>query len=105
MPLLMKSIKQGISNKAKRQGWIDTDLWERGGGYDRNIFSEKARLKAIGYIHRNPDASGLVDDLLSYRLVVGSLVCLRRRRRCCMRLFLEPFRVIEYVCGCKSVPA
>lgn len=65
--LMMKAIKQGVSFKAKRRGWIDTDLWERGGGYDRNVSSEKVRRETIRYIHENPIVEGLVEDILDYR--------------------------------------
>ncbi len=43
MEVIVKAIKQGVSNRAKSRGWIPSDLWEVGGGYDRNIFTPKAR--------------------------------------------------------------
>lgn len=67
MSLILKSIKQGVSNKAKRQGWIETDLWERGGGYDRNVSSRKVRQNVRSYIHQNPVRKGLAEDCLQYR--------------------------------------
>ena len=51
---------------AKSRGWISSDLWEVGGGYDRNIFSENARDNAILYIHRNPVVKGDVESSLDY---------------------------------------
>ena len=66
MEVIVKAIKQGVSNRSKSQGWISTDLWESGGGYDRNIFSEHARQKAIDYIHRNPVTNGLVESSVDH---------------------------------------
>ena len=66
MEVIAKAIKQGVSNRAKSQGWISTDLWESGGGHDRNIFSERARKNAISYIHENPVKNGLVESSVDY---------------------------------------
>ena len=66
MEIIMKAIKQGVSNKAKARGWIPTDLWERGGGYDRNVFTAKVRLNAIRYIHNNPVVEGLAEEPIDY---------------------------------------
>ena len=66
MELIAKAIKQGVSNRAKSQGWISTDLWETGGGHDRNIFSERARKNAINYIHENPVKDGMVESSVEY---------------------------------------
>ena len=38
-------------------------FWQRGGGYDRNTFSEKELIEKIGYIHLNPVKRGLVSTL------------------------------------------
>lgn len=35
-------------------------VWQRGGGYDRNVFSDDERLEKSAYIHYNPVARGLV---------------------------------------------
>ena len=37
MSKILKSIKQGPSCSAKNKGFITTDLWKRGAGYDRNV--------------------------------------------------------------------
>ena len=67
MSKILKTIKQGPSCSAKNRGWIETDLWERGGGYDRNVTKAETRIKVINYIHRNPVKKGLVDEPCKYR--------------------------------------
>ena len=67
MSKILKSIKQGPSCSAKNKGWIVTDLWERGGGYDRNVTRTETRAKVIDYIHQNPVKKGLVDESCKYR--------------------------------------
>jgi putative transposase len=67
MSSILKSAKQGPSCSAKNRGWIDTDHWERGGGYDRNVTNAETREKVIAYIHRNPVKKGLVEESWSYR--------------------------------------
>lgn len=67
MEAILKSIKQGPSQSAKYRKWIDTDLWERGGGHDSNLTGQRARLEVIDYIHQNPVVAGLSDDPLAYR--------------------------------------
>jgi putative transposase len=42
-------------------------FWQRGGGYDRNIFSEEELLEKITYIHNNPVRRGLVDRPTDWR--------------------------------------
>lgn len=37
-------------------------FWQRGGGYDRNLGSEKALLAEIDYIHANPVRRGLCES-------------------------------------------
>lgn len=34
-------------------------LWQRGGGYDRNMFTDRAIWSEIDYIHQNPVQEGL----------------------------------------------
>ena len=41
-------------------------FWQRGGGYDRNIYSEMELREKIEYIHANPVRGGLVDDRLQW---------------------------------------
>jgi putative transposase len=36
-------------------------FWQRGGGYDRNIWSEDEMTEKVGYIHRNPVTRRLVE--------------------------------------------
>jgi putative transposase len=40
-------------------GRICYRFWQRGGGYDRNLFEPKAIYQAIDYIHANPVRRGL----------------------------------------------
>ncbi len=35
-------------------------FWQRGGGYDRNIFSKQEFMEKLNYIHINPVKAGLV---------------------------------------------
>ena len=37
-------------------------FWQRGGGYDRNIWSSKEMEEKVVYIHRNPVKRGLVEQ-------------------------------------------
>ncbi len=37
-----------------------THFWERGGGYDRNIYSREEFVEKYAYIHSNPVRAGLV---------------------------------------------
>ena len=67
MSKILKSIKQGPSFSAKSRSWISTDLWERGGGYDRNVIKPETREKIINYIHRNPVKKGLVEEPAMFR--------------------------------------
>ena len=67
MSKILKSIKQGPSCSAKNKGWIATDLWERGGGYDRNVTRQETRIKVTNYIHHNSVKKGLVDELWKYK--------------------------------------
>ncbi len=41
-------------------GKVAHRLWQRGGGYDRNLSSPRAIWNMIDYIHRNPVEEGLV---------------------------------------------
>jgi putative transposase len=36
------------------------EFWQKGGGYDRNITTVEALIKAIRYVHNNPVRKGLV---------------------------------------------
>lgn len=37
-------------------------FWQRGGGYDRNLFTAHVAWKEIHYVHDNPVKRGLCDD-------------------------------------------
>jgi putative transposase len=37
-------------------------FWQRGGGYDRNIYTQKEALEKIKYMHWNPVRRGLVNS-------------------------------------------
>lgn len=36
-------------------------FWQRGGGYDRNLFTKEAILASVNYMHNNPVKKGLVE--------------------------------------------
>jgi putative transposase len=36
-------------------------FWQRGGGYDRNLYSDQETWEKIGYIHANPVRRGFVE--------------------------------------------
>src|SRR5690606_22255239 len=40
-------------------GHVALRFWQRGGGYDRNIFTPEAVRSEIAYIHANPVRGGL----------------------------------------------
>jgi putative transposase len=42
-------------------------FWERGGGYDRNIFTRAELLEKVNYIHTNPVRRGLVSAPIEWR--------------------------------------
>ena len=49
-----------------RAGADEYRFWQKGGGYDRNMFTEPAVLSSIDYIHRNPVRRGLVKAGTAY---------------------------------------
>jgi putative transposase len=77
--MILNSIKQSVAKRARlfvkenapdflgrmedRQanGRICYRFWQRGGGYDRNLFEPKAIYQEIDYIHLNPVRGGLCD--------------------------------------------
>ncbi len=65
--LIRKAIKQGPSCSAKNRKLIETDLWQDGGGHDRNITRARTRRSVIRYIHRNPVKKGLCVEPQDYR--------------------------------------
>jgi len=42
-------------------------FWQRGGGYDRNLYTSKEVWEKIEYIHNNPVSRGLVGSPDEYR--------------------------------------
>ncbi len=72
MSAFLKSLKQSVARKAAAwtrtyapefvpklietspDGTTRVRFWERGGGFDRNLWSAKAIWEMIDYIHRNP---------------------------------------------------
>ncbi|MFH0958311.1 MAG: transposase [Pseudomonadota bacterium] len=55
-----KSQASALELTALDHGKIVYRFWQAGGGYDRNVFSDKAIRRAIEYIHNNPVKAGLV---------------------------------------------
>ncbi len=52
---ILKAIKQPMSYRAARAGLIKPgQLWQAGGGYDRNLWKTRTIYKEIDYIHNNP---------------------------------------------------
>jgi putative transposase len=41
-------------------------FWQRGGGYDRNLYTLEELWEKIGYIHRNPVRRGLVEKAVEW---------------------------------------
>jgi len=73
--VILRSLKQAFAQRIVNR-WVElnapvlariTDtrgirrFWQRGGGYDRNIFSYEELGEKIMYIHNNPVRRGLVD--------------------------------------------
>ena|ERR1043165_491243 len=74
------SVKKSVTEKAVR--WVETNaprflermkdeqpngrvayrFWQRGGGFDRNLWSARAIWGMIDYIHRNPVVEGLCEN-------------------------------------------
>ncbi len=79
LPPILTSIKQPVANRAihwvktnaptflpamshkKPDGRIVHRFWQRGGGYDRNLWTPRHIWKAIDYIHMNPVEAGLCE--------------------------------------------
>lgn len=74
---ILKSIKQSVTRAADLHlrstgaGWPESTIdrapdgtvfhrfWQRGAGYDRNLYTTKALIASIEYIHNNPVRRGL----------------------------------------------
>ncbi len=44
-----------------------TRFWQGGGGYDRNICSDRELAEKVNYMHNNPVARGLVKSPIDWR--------------------------------------
>ena len=67
MSKVLHALKKGPSKSATKRKWIDTVLWESGGGYDSNITHPQARIDTINYIHQNPVRKQMVEESWRYR--------------------------------------
>ncbi|MCC6285013.1 MAG: transposase [Phycisphaerales bacterium] len=74
VPEVLHAIKRRVAQKVceewkrnedRRLETIATEtghrFWQRGGGYDRNIFSDQEFAEKLNYMHRNPVERGLAD--------------------------------------------
>ncbi|USN98254.1 MAG: transposase [Phycisphaeraceae bacterium] len=79
VPPIMQAIKQSVSRRAVSwtrkhapeylnrlavtgpNGKVSYRFWQRGGGYDRNLWESVHIWEAIDYIHMNPVKAGLCD--------------------------------------------
>ena len=50
------------ASKCRNRGDFDLPSWQRGGGFDRNLFSHILIRQAIAYIEDNPVRKGLASD-------------------------------------------
>ena len=68
MNFLKKTDPAWLERLTARQpgGKVERHFWQPGGGYDRNIFSTKALMSVVNYIHANPVRRGLVEDPLDW---------------------------------------
>ena len=85
MPAILKGIKQPFARRLTNRwretapgrlephivtwpsGRSEVRIWQQGGGYDRNMTSNKAVSASIDYIHNNPVVAGLVSSPAEYR--------------------------------------
>ncbi len=65
MPRILHSLKRPIAERLLREGLVErnpagpTKIWEPGGGFDRNVFSDKELREKGRYIELNPVRNGL----------------------------------------------
>ena len=81
---ILHAIKQPVSRRAMAHlratapGWLPNlavrrgavtryQFWQRGGGYDQNLFEPDTVERMIQYIHENPVRRGLVESASAYR--------------------------------------
>lgn len=48
-----------LAEVGRLNGKLEHRIWERGGGYDRNVFTPQTVMNAVRYIHMNPVRGGL----------------------------------------------
>ncbi|MHC4080422.1 MAG: REP-associated tyrosine transposase [Planctomycetota bacterium] len=78
---ILKELKGQLANIVLRR-WRELDapilnrikdrrgrphFWQRGGGYDRNIYTDEELLEKLHYIHNNPVGRGLVEDPIDWK--------------------------------------
>ena len=68
---ILQSVKQPVAARVKKEVPPNLPgnrfrLWQRGGGHDRNIWSDKALQSSLEYIHENPVRRGLVQTAQDY---------------------------------------
>ncbi len=78
---ILRSLKQGFAQRVIHR-WRELDakiltrltdqrhrirLWQRGGGYDRNIFTPEELSEKLDYMHRNPVERGLVQRTIDWK--------------------------------------
>jgi putative transposase len=51
----------------RRKGRVIMRFWQRGPGYDRNLWSAEEIREKIGYVHANPVRRGLVQEPADWR--------------------------------------
>ncbi len=85
MDVIFKSIKESVSRRATNflrrtnprwlerltvrypDGRIERHFWQPGGGYDRNIVTQRALVSSIYYLHANPVRRGLVANPVDWK--------------------------------------
>ncbi len=66
VPRILMAIKRPFATRVLRS-WREVGreapdrIWQAGGGYDRNIFSDREMREKVEYIHANPVRRGLVE--------------------------------------------
>ncbi len=84
MEAILKSIKESVARRATNylrrtdpqwlerltvrstDGRVRRHFWQPGGGYDRNIVSQRALVSSIYYLHANPVRRGLVANPIDW---------------------------------------
>jgi putative transposase len=63
---ILQSIKQPSSRRLRKLIGCGTPFWQAGGGYDRNIWSQRAIEVTVDYIHENPVRRKLCTASIDY---------------------------------------